>query len=84
LSKPEPLTKEKKLKHERWDFGCDFIYDKKGWLLDVEDVKSAVNWLLKETNKAIDEWAEEGGSLLRLRLRIMNLIKKTFSGVIEE
>ena len=95
MTKPEPLTKEK-------IFRIGLIEDvygiKEVKRLDYEDVKSAVNWLLKEIEKRekeLEDWhsaKSSGVSFLGVKdgweyrnaLRwVKDLIKKAFKGVVE-
>jgi len=69
--KPEPLTKEK-------------IFDMLGvYIFTLKDVKSAVEWLLKE----IEERAKHGKKIEDYYIHwkeVVKLIKKAFSGVLRE
>jgi len=75
---PEPLTKDK-------------IFDMLGvYIFTLKDVKSAVEWLLKEIELTDLEWVVyDDGTQERMsekeRKKILrNLIKKAFSGVLRE
>ena len=72
--KPEPLTKEKKKK----------LFDLGYWFHE-EDVKSAVQWFLKEIEKKsfVYEYWEGQGYLVVALQDIKDLIKKAFE-VIED
>ena len=89
MSKPEPLTKEKRLTIETINFETRVVNDTRGWFLKVEDVKSAVEWLLKDIDLTDLEWVVyEDGKQKRMsekeRKQILrNLIKKAFKGVID-
>jgi len=87
---PEPLTKEKIDEIEDVDMVTMEAYDRK--IVDYKDVKSAVNWLLKEIEKELKEVEEPqtlqekawvNGFIQGLG-KAKDLIKKAFSGVIEE
>jgi len=104
MRKPEPLTKEKEKTVSEVEF-----YNNKGLIdiknknkenvkevftvFEKLDVKSAVDWLLKEiekeTNKYLDTYSHPDDEALRRILEaffisITEKIKKSFSGVIEE
>ena len=71
--KPEPLTKEKIIELNSEE---SIVY--------IDELKSAVEWLLKEIEKEKEfyyDYQEEQVALLNW---VEKLIKKAFSGVIEE
>ena len=87
---PEPLTKEKIILSEH-----DINIDEERYVSE-SDIKSAVEWLLKEIEKEIKYWErakeheKDGSQIAYYNRRISELnwciekIKKAFSGVLRE
>ena len=106
--KPEPLTKKKiiKMKDPYGHFNIEMLKEMKKKVVLAKDVKSAVEWLLKEIEKKKEklnnflesrpknlkgkeylEWVGDwfqAYNLIEILSRFEDLIKKAFSGVLEE
>ena len=78
IKKPEPLTKEKII-HARilGEVGIAKV-------TKIEDDKSAVQWLLKEIEKEINQWEHLNDEYVEGLKFAYNKIKKAFSEVVKE
>jgi len=82
--KPEPLTREKigwvVLKEVK---GLKILWEEsKPKIVSVEDVKNAVEWLLKEIQGMEFEHNENGEILIaKTKNKIIYLIRKAFEGI---
>ncbi|MHA1664294.1 MAG: hypothetical protein ACTSVW_00460 [Candidatus Njordarchaeales archaeon] len=84
----KPLTKEKRKTPSRKCLLLILEPDKNDYLVRVEDGKQRVEWLLKEIEKKCKEWEAidyyRQPTFGEIETELKTLIKKAFSGVVEE